>query len=237
VLRGRRGIRQRRCAGFTLVELLLVLAIAGVVTAIVLPAFLRLQRSLAVRAAARDLVALAGRARLEALRVRQPVELRVSEGGVTIVRPQVRQGAGGLESGRSSDPPGSPQEVLQEYEFVRATLCRLEVVVAENSLFGEEESTGPSAGEGLRSRFGEAERPGLPERDGHQAESLAAITFYPDGTSDDAVVGVGRDNDEALASEFYVRLRGITGRARVLRRLSDYEEEFFVDAEDVVAAW
>ena len=80
------GPRRPRQSGYTLLELLLVMLIVAGLTALAWPRLARASRSLTVRAAARDLVALAARARLEALSQREPVEMRVAADGVKIGR-------------------------------------------------------------------------------------------------------------------------------------------------------
>jgi len=72
------------------VELILVVIIVSALAALVWPELARFSRSLAVRTAARDLVGVMARARLEALSRREPVEVRFSASRVTVVRPQPR---------------------------------------------------------------------------------------------------------------------------------------------------
>ena len=205
-------MRPRGQAGFTLVELLLVVVIAGVVGTLVWPNFTRLAQSLELRSAARDVVGVAARARLEALGRREPVELQVRADGMTVLRPRARYT--GEEGAAPEDGEGTL--VLEVPLSDRVVLTRLQVLPAESGPWCVEESD-------------EAETLELPEG--------TAITFYPDGTSDDALIGLSRAATLEDESEYYVRLRGLVARAVVLRTLSDSDERVFFEVADVAQDW
>jgi len=204
-------VRPSGQAGFTLVELLLVVVIVGVVGALVWPNFVRLDQSLELRSAARDVVGVAARARLEALSRREPVELQVGPDALTVLRPQARY------DGEEEIPEDGEEPLVLEIPLSdKVVLTRLQVLPAEN---------GPWCAE-------EKERSETVE-----LSEGAAITFYPDGTSDDALIGLSRAVTVQDESEYYVRLRGLVARAVVLRTLSDSDERVFFEVADVAQDW
>lgn len=238
--RGRRPRRpplagRSRRSGFTLLELLLVLAIVGGLTALAWPRLARLSRALEVRASARDLVALAGRARLEALSRREPVELRLAAERICVVRPQARRFPS--DSAGEADSSQQGEVTILEYALSPAVvLARLQVRPADRAaLLGEDEGSpgNPAA---------------PPVSAGESDQNASVINFYPDGTSDDALIGLrSADASEpggprtgartpgsaAEPCEYYVVVRGLLGRATVVRHLSETDERLFVEVPDV----
>ncbi|MCL1861305.1 MAG: GspH/FimT family pseudopilin [Proteobacteria bacterium] len=82
-----------RAGGFTLIEMLIVIAIAAILAAVAVPSFRTMNRNMAVRGAADELVAGIQFARSEAIRTNQPVFLslngrdwQVSNGGGVLLR-------------------------------------------------------------------------------------------------------------------------------------------------------
>ena len=203
-------------SGYTLLELLLVLVIVTGLTATVWPRFRRASRSLAVRAAARDLVALVARARLVTLSRREPVELRVTADTVTITRPQPRSFA----TDGTARPPQEEVTVLEYPLDWVVALNRLQVLPADRAFVAGRAE-------------GDLEEP---TSDWLSTEE-AVITFYPDGTSDDALIGLSDSQDDDEQSEYYVRVRGLVARATVTRALRDSDEGLFAEVYDAARDW
>jgi type II secretory pathway pseudopilin PulG len=199
-----------------MVELLLVVVIVGGLAAVVWPRFARLARSLTVRTAARDLVGLVARARLEALSRREPVELRMEPGTVTMSRLQAR-----YERAERLAKAAPTEGRLLEYSLsARATIDRLQVLPAQRTPVPGE----PEGGADARAR-----------EDG--SDEGVAITFYADGTSDDALIGVGESGNADDEAEYYVRVRGLVARATVLRWLPPSDEQLFSEVADGALDW
>jgi general secretion pathway protein H len=72
---GKRPISVRRASGFTLIEITLVMVIAGLLFAIALPNMGALSDSLAYRGAVREVISAAQGARRQSARTGQPVDL------------------------------------------------------------------------------------------------------------------------------------------------------------------
>ena len=75
ILPGRRPITVQRASGFTLIEITLVMVIAGLLFAIALPNMGALSDSLAYRGAVREVISAAQSARRQSARTGQPVDL------------------------------------------------------------------------------------------------------------------------------------------------------------------
>ena len=97
ILPGRRPITVHRGSGFTLIEITLVMVIAGLLFAIALPNMGALSDSLAYRGAVRDVMSAAQSARRQSARTGQPVDLVIYPERKTI-------GVGGNQSGLATLP-------------------------------------------------------------------------------------------------------------------------------------
>jgi len=218
------GLRRSRQSGYTLLELLLVMLIVAGLTAVTWPRLVRASRSLTVRAAARDLVALAARARLEALSQREPVEMRIAAAGVSIVRGEPRL----FDAGASVQGDQQEEVTVLEYPLSQAlAIVRLQVLNAEVDFTPGGSKTSPTGG--VRDTDGPA-----PER---VSGDELAVTFHPDGTSDDALIGLGESGSDREDPEYYVRVRGLVGRATVGRTLGKRDEELFAEVQDAARDW
>ena len=209
------GLRRSRQSGYTLLELLLVVLIVAGLMAVAWPRFARASRALTVRAGARDLVALVARARLEALSRREPVELRVAPDTVSIVRAEVR-----LFDGDASARGDQEEVTVLEYPLSQAlAIVRLQVLAAEGEF-------APGGVKDLDER--------APE---WVSDDEVAVIFYPDGTSDDALIGLSESGSDAEDPEYYVRVRGLVARATVVRTLEENDEELFAEVQDAARDW
>jgi len=79
----RQGALDRRSRGFTLIELMIVLAIIGVILSIALPGFSEISLSTRLKAYANELVSSVYLARSEAIKRNAPVKLCVSTDGTS----------------------------------------------------------------------------------------------------------------------------------------------------------
>jgi len=265
---GRRVVGRRRALtswapGFTLVELILVVVIVGALAALAWPRLARLSQTLALRAAAGDLVGTMARARLEALSRREPVEVRFRAASVAVVRPQVRyaqsetsaqsvsgSSASALSPSASSlsasGVTGAWEEESGEVTVLAYSLpksvawSRLQVLPARRELITQEEDGG----------WGQTTSAATSQ------EEVVTVTFYPDGTSDDALIGVGEPQAAAtyvvsqtsdasrsggtptgeLGTQYVVRVRGLVGRATLSRSVDESDEEYFAAVPDVLPA-
>lgn len=130
---------ERQCSGFTLVELMIVLALVGVVAVVAVPNFRQLVENNRVVAGTNSIVSALSYARLEALRHGRlvVVDARVAgawEQGLTVTR--------GTEQLRVTEPLGNGISVTGErLEFRGNGLARAAgtyVVCADNNLPGRE---------------------------------------------------------------------------------------------------
>jgi Tfp pilus assembly protein FimT len=233
------------------VELILVVVIVGGLAALAWPRLARLSQTLAVRAAAGDLVGMMARARLEALSRREPVEVRFGAASVAVVRPQVRYAKSETSSQSASLLSASGVTGAWEEESGEVTVLayslpkavawsRLQVLPARRELITQEEDGG----------WGQTTSTATSQ------EEVVTVTFYPDGTSDDALIGVGEPQAAAtyvvsqasgasrsggtptgeVGTQYVVRVRGLVGRATLSRSVDESDEEYFAAVPDVLPA-
>jgi prepilin-type N-terminal cleavage/methylation domain-containing protein len=180
-----------RASGFTLLELLFVVAIAGTLAAIAVPHSLRALDDFQTRSAARHLAQRIGSARFDAIRRATAHGLRFTAGAPDYTMTTV---ADGNRNGvRTSELASGIDRVLSEPERIDAHFSGVS--------FGLHE--------------------GVPDADGHAAGSLDGVRIgasrllvvNADGTATSGTLylrGRGR-------SQYAVRVLGVTGRIRVLK--------------------
>jgi prepilin-type N-terminal cleavage/methylation domain-containing protein len=177
--------------GFTILELLFAIAIAGTVTTIAVPQGLRALDDFRARSAARFLAQRLTDARLSAIRRSACVGLRFEPGSpdyvVSTILDGNRNGLRTIDVQRGVDVSVTPQEMLAAH-FSGVSFGIL---------------------------------PGVPDADGQPASGtdgvrIGASSFLsmnPDGTSSSGTLYLhGRDR-----SQYAVRVFGTTGRVRLLR--------------------
>ncbi|MEO6237216.1 MAG: prepilin-type N-terminal cleavage/methylation domain-containing protein [Vicinamibacterales bacterium] len=177
--------------GFTILELLLVLAIAGTLTAVAVPQGLRALDDFRVRSAARYLAQRLGDARLQAIKRSRAHGLRFEPGPPDYRLTMVADGNGnGL---RLMDLQRGIDRALTETEMLGSHFQD----VAFGILQGVPDADGQPAN----------------GADGVRIGSSTLLTMNPDGTSTSGTLYVhGRDR-----AQYAVRVLGVTGRVRVLK--------------------
>jgi type IV fimbrial biogenesis protein FimT len=181
----------RHLPGFTIVELLMTLAIAGTLAAIAVPLSLRTLDDFRTRSAVRYLAARLGDARLRAITRGYAIGLRFEPGVPDYLVTTVADGNG---------------NGLRTTEIIRGidrTLTESEPIgwhfpgVAFGLLAGVPDADGQVAG-------------GL---DGVRVGTSRMLSMGPDGTSSSGTLYVhGQDR-----AQYAVRVLGVTGRVRVLK--------------------
>jgi prepilin-type N-terminal cleavage/methylation domain-containing protein len=177
--------------GFTILELLFVLAIAGTLTTIAVPQSLRALDDFRARSAARHLAQRLGDARLRAIKRSQAYGLRFEAGTPDYRITTVMDGnANGL---RAIDLQNGVDRTLSQPELLAAHFQGIEFGILD----------------------------GVPDADGQPANGADGVrvgvsrllTLNPDGTSSSGTLYVhGRTR-----TQYAVRVLGVTGRVRVLR--------------------
>jgi prepilin-type N-terminal cleavage/methylation domain-containing protein len=177
--------------GFTILELLFTVAIAGTLTAIAVPQGLRTLDDLRTRSAARYLAQRLGDARLAAIKRSAAVGLRFEPG---LPDYRISTAVDGNRNGlRTADIVGGIDRTVTEPEILAANFAGVTLAIVE----------------------------GVPDADGQPADGTDGVrvglsrllTMNPNGTSSSGTVYVrGRDR-----SQYAVRVLGATGRVRVLK--------------------
>jgi type II secretion system protein H len=179
----------RRSTGFTLLELMVVIAVLGILATLVVPQFQGTFEDARLKAAARELLAVLKLARSEAVSLQEVVCLCIdpAENKYWLEAPSGQ--GGGAGQGEAMEPlmhvPGSSGRVQ-----------------AQISLTTMEEDRG-----GLR---GAAERPRRPPRGDVSRFLPERILFRPDGTADGASILLRNPGGPALV----LRIHAVTGRVR-----------------------
>lgn len=177
--------------GFTILELLFVLAIAGTLTTIAVPQSLRALDDFRARSAARCLAQRLGDARLRAIKESLAHGLRFETGALDYRITAVADGNGnGL---RTVEIQSGVDRILSQPEVLAALFQGVEFGILD----------------------------GVPDADGQPANGADGVrvgasrllTMNPDGTSSSGTLYVhGRTR-----AQYAVRVLGVTGRVRVLR--------------------
>lgn len=196
-------IRKRR--GFTLVEMLLVLAILVVVAAVVLPSFYRSLRDSTLRSAAEQVRTEWNRAHIKAMKSGRIQVFRFQPGGRKFqIEPYqaADDELNGVGSVNTFAPPPAPQGDDENEES--GTQLPEGITFLEGMTAEEERAKAVEEAMGMGGGGGDWSKP---------------ILFYPDGVSSDAWLVVADEHDSAIR----VELRGLTGLA-VLGDLTTPEE-------------
>lgn len=190
-------IRQHhRRAAFTLLEMLLVLALLLVLVGVVWPAVLRISASNRLRQSMQDLNTAFAAARVRAIEQGVTYQVFLEPGGQQYLVVPVDQGLlGGDSAGEGTISSANGPSVLsgklpEEYQFSKETSA----VVTEAAVPFAWLSNQPNA------------------KDWNWMQGAFPITFYPDGT---AAFDLSQEILKEKQSVARVQLRGLTGTAKI----------------------
>jgi type IV fimbrial biogenesis protein FimT len=147
---------RQRAGGFTLVELMLVIALMAILATVMIPEMRGTYQHEKLRAAGRDLIRAVDLAYSQAVTRHQPHRLRVDNTGYQIERPTVDSG-GQLEFSALQDLPGAMGKVDRR---ITMEVHEIEAQLEE----GEEVQAEPISTEG-------------------RSDWKEGVEFYPDGTA------------------------------------------------------
>lgn len=174
-------------SGFTLIELMVVLAVIGIMTAAILPEMRGTFGDALLRSASRDLVGVCGIAASRAVSFNAPHRIRLDpRNGRFALEKRVGSAEGQPLFAPVRDVPGAEGTIDS-----RITL-QLQPSAGESTPAARKEEADPS-------------EPAVPT-------SRDALGFYPDGTADDAEI-VLRDRD---GFGIALRVNPVTARIRIL---------------------
>lgn len=178
-----------RKLGFTLIELMVVIALIGIMTAMILPEMKGTFEDARLRAASRELVNVFGAAYSRAISVNQVLRVRLDrKTGHYAIEKRVREGRGESHFVPAPEVPGGEGKLD----------TRISIEIRNP---GEDPAEG--AGEGVRS---------VTEGNRRTPELEEAVVFYPDGTADSREI-VLRDGD---GFRLALRVNPVTARVHIV---------------------
>jgi len=180
---------QNRRLGFTLIELMVVIVLIGIMTAMIIPEMKGTYEDALLRSTSRELVSVFGVAGSRAVGVNQVLQVRLDrKTGRYAIERRVRDGGRGSRFVPARDVPGGEGKLD----------TRISIEVRRPG----EDPINASGDEALQ--VGESEPQAL--------ASDAAIAFYPDGTADAREI-VLRDRD---GFRLALRVNPVTARVHVV---------------------
>ena len=190
---------RNRCAGMTLMELLLVVAIMVVVTAVAAPTVQQTLANQSLKKSADRVRVAMGQARVRAIKNGEEYAVFISPGGsyFSVAPFRTFEQQGGLAGQRERDLAEGRASSFEDD------------LLPVGILFVAAESAMDARGADILSTSG-------------SKGALEPIFFYPDGTSQDAIITLQNQKQATIE----VHLRGLTGIAKTVR-------PDFVEAEGV----
>jgi len=181
--------RSPNCSAFTLIELMVVMVLIGIMTAMILPEMKGTYEDALLRSTSRELVSVCGLASSHAVSVNQALLLRLDRktGHYSIERRGSDRGPAG-RLGSARDVPGGEGEL-------------------DNRISVEIHQSGEDAAEAADQQSSQ-----VPSRSAEMESRGDGITFYPDGTADASEI-VLRDRD---GFRLALRINPVTARVRII---------------------